>query len=75
VIGHRFHTRSLPPAPIRTGLVETRCARHWHSHHKPRCADLAHATDGGQRLHPRCGAWRTTMHIAYLRDQAALKCP
>jgi hypothetical protein len=73
--GHRFRARSLPPAPVRTGLVKTRCARHWHSHHKPRRADLARATEGGQRLHATRGAWRSTTHIAYLRDWAALKCP
>jgi len=73
--GHRVHARSLPPAPVRTGLVETRCARHAPSHHMSRCTDAAHATEGGQRLHATRRTWRSTMHIAYLRGRAALKCP
>ena len=73
--GHRFHARCLPPAPVRTGLVATCCARHAHSHHTPRCADAAHATESEQRLHATRRAWRSTMHIAYLRGRATLKCP
>jgi hypothetical protein len=72
---HRSHARSLPPAPVRTGLVGTRCACHAHSHHTLRCADVAQATEGRQRLPATRGAWRSTMRIAYLRDWAVLKRP
>ena len=36
---------------------------------------VAHATEGAQRLHATRRTWRSTMHIAYLRGRAALKCP
>ena len=68
--------RPQPSASTRsTGLVETRSRRHAPSHHMSRCTDAAHATEGGQRFHATRRTWRSTMHIAYLRGRAALKCP
>ena len=73
--GHRVHARSLPPAPVRTGLGRNQLRPPRAFASLSRCTDAAMPPRAGSGFTATRRTWRSTMHIAYLRGRAALKCP
>jgi hypothetical protein len=73
--GHPFNAPSHTPAPGRMRSLGSGCPLDEDPHRALlRCHALP-AAEGQHRPRVTCCTWRSTMHIAYLCDWAALKCP